>query len=53
MSKEDNRVRFTFRMPDTLFEELKRRAEKVGVSTNALILQILWDWADQNQKKVG
>lgn len=44
MSKEDDRVRFTLRMPEQLFERLKKRSEYLGVSVNALILQILNEW---------
>lgn len=49
MSKEDNRTRFTFRIPDELFKQLKENADKLGVSVNALILQILWDWEKENK----
>lgn len=49
MTKGD-RVRFTFRIPASLFEAVKTQAEIKGVSQNALLLQILWDWA-KNQKK--
>lgn len=40
--------RFTFRIPKKLLDALKGEAEEVGVSVNALILNILWDWAKQN-----
>lgn len=40
----ENRKRFTFRIPSDLFELLQEKAKRTGVSTNALILQILWDW---------
>lgn len=53
MSKEDERVRFTFRMPDELFSQLKKEAEKLGVSVNALILQILWEWENETVVKAG
>lgn len=42
---KDERARFTFRMPRQLIELIKDRACQQGVSLNALILQILWDWA--------
>ncbi len=44
MSKIDERVRFTFRVPDKLAEKLRKESERLGVTVNALILQILWDW---------
>ncbi len=40
--------RFTFRLPKALFDKLKCEAQQQGVSVNALILQILWDWAKKN-----
>lgn len=36
--------RFTLRLPRQLFEKVKAEADQIGVSCNALILQILWDW---------
>lgn len=45
----DTRERFTFRIPSKLLKMLRREAQDKGVSLNALILQILWDWTD-NQK---
>lgn len=44
----DKKARFTFRIPETTFSKLKEEADKRGVSLNALILQILWDWVKQN-----
>lgn len=35
----------TVRPPDELFEELTARSKELGITRNALILQILWDWA--------
>ena len=50
--KNDDRTRYTFRMPDALYRKLQERADDLGVSMNALILQILWDrsalWSDTN-----
>lgn len=53
MSKEDGRIRFTFRMPEELLSKLKDESERFGVSVNALILQILWEWVERNDKKAG
>ena len=41
-----NNVRFTFRIPNELLLKLKAEANEKGVSVNAQILQILWEWAD-------
>lgn len=41
--------RFTFRLPDALFDAIGRKAKELGVSRNALILQILWDWANRSE----
>jgi|GEM_PF-1466616 len=43
---KDARERFTLRVPESLFAEIKIKAKKQGVSVNALILQILWDWVN-------
>lgn len=50
MSDKCNRARFTFRVPDRLYELLKEEAAAKGVSLNALILQILWDWAERQNE---
>ncbi len=42
MTKE--RKRFTFRLPEELYEQLKKEADKEGTSINALMLKILWEW---------
>lgn len=47
---KDDRARFTFRMPETLYQTLDKRAEELGVSKNALILQILWDYTEQRRE---
>lgn len=49
--KKDARERFTLRLPATLFSKLQMNGEELGVSTNALILQILWNWMEQKEKK--
>ncbi|WP_154666507.1 Arc family DNA-binding protein [Anaeromassilibacillus senegalensis] len=46
---KDDRVRFTFRIPEKTFHQLKEEARCMGVSTNALILQILWEWANKQK----
>lgn len=48
MSIRDDRARFTFRMPEKLLTQLKKESEGLGVSVNALILQILWEWVKEN-----
>jgi len=47
MTKEDTRIRFTFRLPFELFEKLNNEANNQGLSKNALLLQILWQWIDK------
>ncbi len=49
--KKDARERFTLRLPATLFMQLQVDGEKLGVSTNALILQILWNWMDRKKEE--
>ena len=41
---KDVRKRFTFRIPHDMYEQLKHKAKKRGVSINSLILMILDDW---------
>lgn len=50
---KDNRARFTFRMPEPMFNALKAKSEELGVSMNALILQILWDWVKERGEEEG
>ena len=42
-----DRLRFTFRMPDKLKENLNKRADELGISLNSLILKILWDYLNK------
>lgn len=42
------RTRSGLRIPYDLNTWLTREAEKLGISKNALILQILWKWAKRN-----
>lgn len=46
---KDARSRFTLRLPQNLMRCVCRESENVGVSINAVILQILWDWY-QNER---
>ena len=39
------------RPPDGLKDELQRRAQKMGITLNALVLQILWDWMKEDQSR--
>ena len=45
------RVRTGLRIPFELNTELIMTARKNGISKNALILQILWDWMDKKEKE--
>lgn len=47
MTKE-KRIRFTLRLTNNLIEDLRKEANKQGVSINALILNILWEWLEKN-----
>lgn len=48
-NKKDERVRFTFRLPQELMEKIKQSANKQGISLNAQILQILWEWKKKEE----
>lgn len=50
MQTQDNRERFTLRMPKRLYEAIGEQATETGVSLNALILHILWDWLKENEQ---
>lgn len=41
--------RFTFRLPKILLEEYKNKSKELGISTNALMLQALWEWIKRNE----
>lgn len=47
--KIDTRTRFTLRLPIRLFQELDERSKQIGVSVNALILQILWEYFEAKE----
>ena len=47
---QDDRIRFTLRLPGQLFDKLRAQAEQMGISINSLILQILWDWAEGGEE---
>ncbi|WWU66465.1 toxin-antitoxin system HicB family antitoxin [Clostridium baratii] len=40
---KETKQRLTIRMPDELNKVLTEKANKIGVSKNGLILQILWE----------
>ena len=46
----DGMKRFTFRISQDLHTALKEEAEKMNVSLNALILQILREWLEKQEK---
>lgn len=46
---KDECVRFTMRLPVKLRRALEIEANEKGVSVNALVLSILWDWAKTNK----
>lgn len=42
--------RFTLRLTKKLKEQLDKSGKRMGVSLNALVVQILWDWVAENPK---
>ena len=48
--KKDERLRYTLRLPKPLCNLVQDKAIYTGVATNALILQILWQWVKENNK---
>lgn len=49
---QDERSRLTLRIPEKLIREIKITAKRCGVSANALILQILREWAQKEKEEV-
>lgn len=50
MTKETER--FTLRLTGELKEQLDEGRKRMGVSLNALVVQILWEWVE-SRKQVG
>ena len=48
-----DRVRAGLRIPYDLNCCLTREAQKRGIAKNALILQILWAWAEQENRELS
>uniref|UniRef100_UPI004057B32F toxin-antitoxin system HicB family antitoxin n=1 Tax=Acetatifactor sp. TaxID=1872090 RepID=UPI004057B32F len=44
----DTRIRTGLRIPNDLNSSLIKAADNHGISKNALILQILWKWINEN-----
>lgn len=51
--KKDIRERFTLRLPTELFSHIQSEASRTGVSINALILKILWEWVENQERKIS
>lgn len=49
----EDRVRAGLRIPYEMNTELILEAQQVGISKNALILQILKEWLDERDAKKG
>ena len=41
----------TTRAPEDLFKKLEKAAKKHGLTRNALILQILWKWVEEEKSE--
>lgn len=44
-------MKILIRAPQELKLLLQTKAKKLGITLNALILQILWEWVKNNQKQ--
>lgn len=42
--------RFTLRLTEELKEQLDKSRKRMGISLNALVVQILWNWAERQDK---
>ena len=45
MSKET--TRFTLRLPKETKQRLEKESTEIGVSLNALVVQVLWEWVNK------
>ncbi len=43
-------TRFTLRLPSELKERLMERSEKMGISLNSLVIQMLWQWLEERSQ---
>lgn len=43
----------TIRAPDELQALLAEAAKNLGLTRNAFVLQVLWDWINANQNQKG
>ncbi len=39
------------RTPDETKEFIQKKAKKIGITVNALVLQVLWEWMKKEQKE--
>ena len=49
MTKETER--FTLRLTEELKGQLDEIRKRMGISLNALVVQILWDWTEKQKEK--
>lgn len=42
--------RFTLRIPKDLKERLAAQSDRMGISINSFVVQILWSWLKENQR---
>jgi len=42
-------MKILIRAPKELKDTLQERAKQIGITLNALILQILWDWVEKRK----
>ena len=49
----NDKVRFTLRVNEELYNALKAECKRTGVSLNALIVQILWEWLEISNERDG
>ncbi len=44
-------VQILIRPPEALKENLKREARRMGITLNAIVLQILWEWVENRKQE--
>lgn len=52
MTTDIKKVKFSLRVPEHLNDILERISKNSGISKNSVILQILWDFAENSKHNI-
>ena len=51
MTPDYEKTQVTLRLPNSLNEYLNNLAQRTGISKNSIIVNVLWDFAENKQEK--